>query len=101
MFVLKRPNIASRQQITTISLLQKQFKHVLCYTASNWYLYFDTTANSNQIKCYLTTNTGSFLDMQFGFYRYALLADLLWLVVEKVFTKNSRKVGTRLFGASL
>ena len=39
--------------------------------------------------------------MQFGFYRYALLADLLWLVAERAFTKNSRKVGTRLFGASL
>ena len=33
--------------------------------------------------------------------RYVLLADLLWLVVEKTFTKNSRKSETRLFGASL
>ena len=36
--------------------------------------------------------------MQYGFYRYALLADL---VVERVFTKNSRQAGTCLFGASL
>ena len=39
--------------------------------------------------------------MQYGFYRYALLADLLWLVVERAFTKNSRKARTYLFGASL
>ena len=30
-----------------------------------------------------------------------LLADLLWLVVEIIFTKNSRKARTLLFGASL
>ena len=27
--------------------------------------------------------------MQYGFYRYALLADSLWVAVEKAFTKNS------------
>ena len=32
--------------------------------------------------------------MQYGFYRYAQLADSLWLVVESAFTKNSRKAGT-------
>ena len=32
--------------------------------------------------------------MQYGFYRYALLADLLWLAVERTFTKNSRKAVT-------
>ena len=30
---------------------------------------------------------------------YALIADLLWLVFEKAFNKNSRKAGTRLFEA--
>ena len=39
--------------------------------------------------------------MQYGFYRYALLADSLWVAVEKAFTKNSRKAGTCLFGAAL
>ena len=33
--------------------------------------------------------------------RYALLADLLWLFVERAFTKYSRKAGTWLFEASL
>ena len=32
---------------------------------------------------------------------YALLADLLWLVIDTAFTKNSRKAETRLFGAPL
>ena len=31
-------------------------------------------AISNQIKYYFTTNRGKFLEMQYGFYRYALLA---------------------------
>ena len=39
--------------------------------------------------------------MQYAFYRYTLLADLLWLVVERAFAKNSRKAGTCLFAASL
>ena len=39
--------------------------------------------------------------MQYGFYRYALLADLIWLIAERAFTINSRKAGTCLFGASL
>ena len=64
-------------------------------------LYLDTTAISNQIKDHLTTNRRNFLEMLYGFYRYALLADLLWLVVERAFTKNSRKAGMWLFGASL
>ena len=32
------------------------------------------------------------LELEYGFYRIALLADLLWLVVERAFTKNSRKL---------
>ena len=64
-------------------------------------LHLDTTAISNQIKYCLTTNRGNFLEMQYGFYKYALLADLIWLVVERTFMKNSRKAGTWLFGASL
>ena len=57
-------------------------------------LYLDTTAISNQIKYYLATNRATFLEMKYDIYRYALLADLLWLVVEKAFTKNSRKAVT-------
>ena len=56
-------------------------------------LYLDTTAISNQIKYHFTKNRGDFLKMLYGFYRYALLANLLWLVVERAFTKNSRKAG--------
>ena len=37
MFVLKRANIACRQQMTTVNLLQKNFKQFSYYTASNWY----------------------------------------------------------------
>ena len=31
--------------------------------------------------------------MQYGFYRYPLLADLLWLVAERAFNKNSKTTG--------
>ena len=41
------------------------------------------------------------LPNQVLFNRYALFADLLWLAIERVFTKNSRKARTLLFGASL
>ena len=54
-------------------------------------LYLDVTAISNQIKYYLTTNRGIFLEMQYEFYRYALLADLLRLVVERAFTYQEFK----------
>ena len=54
----------------------------------------DTTAIGNQIKYYLNTNRENFLEMQYGICSYVLLADLLWLVVETAFTKNSRKAGT-------
>ena len=57
-------------------------------------LYLDTTAISNQIKYHFTANRGNFLKMLYGFYMYTLLANLLWLVVERAFTKNSRKAGT-------
>ena len=40
--------------------------------------------------------------MQYGFNRYGLLVYLLlWVAVERAFTKNSRKAGTSLSGASL
>ena len=39
--------------------------------------------------------------MQNGCYRYALFAGLLWRVVERAFTKNSRKAVTWKFGAWL
>ena len=101
---MKRANIASRQQMTTVNLLKKHFKQLLYWTASNWHyilIQLDTTAISNQIKYYLTKDSGNFLEMQYGFYKYALLADLLWLVAERAFTKNLKKAGTCLFGASL
>ena len=37
MFVLKRANTPCRQQMTTVNLLQKQFKQLLLYTVLNWY----------------------------------------------------------------
>ena len=101
---MKRANIASRQQMTTVNLLKKHFKQLLYWTASNWHyilIQLDTTAISNQIKYYLTKDSGNFLEMQYGFYKYALLADLLRLVAERAFTKNLTKAGTCLFGASL
>ena len=72
MFVLKRADIACRQQMTTVNLLQKHFKQLQYYTV--WYynklvLCLVTTAVSNQIKYYVTTNRGNFLEMQYGFYR--------------------------------
>ena len=101
---MKRTNIASRQQMTTVNLLKKHFKQLLYWTASNWHyilIQLDTTAISNQIKYYLTKDSGNFLEMQYGFYKYALLADLLWLVAQRAFTKNLTKARTCLFGASL
>ena len=68
---LKWANIAWRQQMTTLNLLQKHFKQLWHYTVSDWYL-LHTAAISNQMKYYLTINRGTFLEMQYGFYRYAL-----------------------------
>ena len=98
---MKRAKIACRQQMTAVNLVQKHFKQLLYYTVSKLVLYLDATAISNQIKYYLTTNKRNLLEIQYGFYRCALLADLLWLFVERAFSKNSRKAGTWLFGASL
>ena len=64
-------------------------------------LYLDAAAISNQIKYYLTANWAIFLEMQFGFYTYVWLSNLLWVVVERAFTKNSRRAGRWLFGTSL
>ena len=94
MFVLKQANIACRQHMTAVNLLQKHLKTTFLLYSFKLVLYLDTTAISNQIKYYLTTNRGNFLEMHNGFYRYALLADLLWLVVERAFTKNSKKART-------
>ena len=99
---MKRANIACRQQMKTVNLLQKYFKNFrIILNSFNLVWYLDTTAINSQIKYYLTANRGNFPEMHYGFYRYALLADLLWLVVDRVFTKNSRKAGMWLFGASL
>ena len=37
MFVLKQENIAGRQQMPAVNLLQKCFKQLSYYTVSNWY----------------------------------------------------------------
>ena len=37
MFVLKQANIACREQMTTVNLLQKHFKQLPYGTASNWF----------------------------------------------------------------
>ena len=64
----------------------------LPYTASNSYYILMQLLSVTKIKCYLTISRGNFLEMQYDFYRYALLADLLWFVVERAFTRNSRKL---------
>ena len=76
-----------------LNSLQKYFKQLSYYTASNWLLYLDATGISNQIKYYFTKNRGNLLEIQYGFYMYDLLADLLWVVVKRAFTKYSRKAG--------
>ena len=56
-----------------------------------------------RIKYYLTSNRGSFLQMQYGFYRYALQIHCgFFCVIGRTFTKNSGKLkrGTWLFRAS-
>ena len=80
--------------MTTVNLLQKHFKQLSYYTASNWYYILIELLSVTKSSIRVKTNRGNFLEMQYGFYRYALLADLLWLVVERVFTKNPRKAGT-------
>ena len=75
-------------------LTSKAFETTFLLYSFKLVLYLDTTAISNQIKEHLTTNRGNFLEMLYGFYRYALLADLLWLVVERAFTENSIKTRT-------
>ena len=82
-------------------LTSKTFQMIFKLYSFKAVLYLDTAAISNQIKYYLTTNRWNFLEMQCGFYRYALLADLLWLAVERAFTKNSGKAATWLFEALL
>ena len=84
-----------------LNSLQKYFKQLSYYTASNWLLYLDATGISNQIKYYFTKNRGNLLEIQYGFYMYDLLADLIWVVVKRAFTKYSRKAGMWLFGTSL
>ena len=82
-------------------LTSKTFQMIFKLYSFKVVLYLDTAAISNQIKYYLTTIRWNFLEMQCGFYRYALLADLLWLAVERAFTKNSGKAATWLFEALL
>ena len=76
------------------NLTSKAFQTTFVLFSFKLVLDLNTTATSNQIKNYLTTNRGNFLEMQYGWYRYVLLADLVWLVFERAFTKNSRKAGT-------
>ena len=57
--------------MTAVNLIQKYFKQLSHYTAL--VLYLDTSAISNQIKYYFTTNRG----MQYGLFWHVLLADLI------------------------
>ena len=50
-------------------------------------LYLDITAISKQIKYYLTTNRGNFLEMQYGFYRYGH-----YLLLKEHLTKAQEKL---------
>ena len=81
MFVLKQANIACRQQMTTINLLQKHFKQLSYCTASNWYYILIQLPDR-----------GNFMEMQYGFYRNALLAHLLSLAVKRAFTRTQEKL---------
>ena len=49
---------------------------------------------SNQIKYYLSTNRGNFLQIQYGFYSRTLQIHYQppWSVIERTSTKNSRKL---------
>ena len=51
-------------------------------------LNLDTTAISNQIKCYLTTNKGNACMLL-----QVCFADLLWLVVERAYATQETLVG--------
>ena len=57
-------------------------------------LYFNLSIISNQIKYYLAIKRKHFLQIQYGFYRHALQIHyhLRWLIIERAFTKNSRKL---------
>ena len=65
--------------------------------------HFNSTIISNQIKYYLAINRVNFLQIKYGFYRYALQIHYQpWsFVIERASTKNSRKLmpGTWLIGA--
>ena len=57
-------------------------------------LYYNLNIISNQIKYYLAINRRNFLQIQYGFYRHALQIQyqLWWRVIERICTKNSRKL---------
>ena len=61
------------------------------YAALNLY-YLDATVISNQIKYYLTKNRENFPEVQYVFYRYALLADLLWLIVKEYLPRTQQNL---------
>ena len=76
-------------------LISKACKATFVLCCFKLVLNLDTTTISNQIKYYFTKTEEIFWGC-----RYTLLSDFLW-VVERAFTKNSRKAGLWLFGASL
>ena len=57
-------------------------------------LYFNSSIISNQIKYYLAIKRKNCLQIQYGFYRHAVQIHyhLRWLIIERAFTKNSRKL---------
>ena len=66
-------------------LVSKTLQTTLVLYSFKLVLYLDTTAISNQIKYYLTTNRDIFLDIQYSFYKNDL---------RRSFTKNIRNSRT-------
>ena len=97
MFVLKRANIACRQHMTKVYYFKRilnnfRFIQLQIGVYILVQLLSVTTAISNQIKCCLTTNRGNFPEIQYGFYRYALLADLIDLLLKEHLRRTQEKL---------
>ena len=78
-------NIKVTSQAPQVTLVLYIFKLVL---------YFNSSITSKQIKYLLATKRRNFLQIHYGFYKYALQIHYrLWcLVIERVCTKNLRKL---------
>ena len=102
MFVLKRANIACRQQMTSVNLLQKHFKQLSYYSVSNRYYILTQLLSVIKSNIIYQQIEGNFWICSMAFTGMLCLQIYYGLfVVERAFTKNSRKAGTWPFGASL